>query len=189
MKKRKRADEAYSGPTILTNDPSFTAWGWAVLSLDGKKIITTGCIVTEPKHKKLRIRKGDDNVRRINEIGCTLNQVIDKYNVQYVVSEQPHGSQNANAALMVGGTIGILETICVTRKIGNEWYSESDSKNELLGKDSGTKTEMINAVIHHFPNLKLPKAKYAQEAIADALAVYVVAEKQSTAIRFLHSLL
>ena len=50
-------------PRILTNDPSMTAWGWAVLSGSGK-VYKTGCIKTSPEQKKRRIRKGDDTVRR-----------------------------------------------------------------------------------------------------------------------------
>ena len=47
-------------PTILTNDPSLTAWGWVVLR--GNAIVEAGCIKTESQAKKRRIRKGDDRI-------------------------------------------------------------------------------------------------------------------------------
>lgn len=183
MKVRKRADSIADGvKTILTNDPSFTAWGWSVISFDGT-VVKTGCIKTEPEHKKLRIRKGDDNVRRINEIASTLNNIMNEYNVNYVLSELPHGSQNANAATMIGAVIGILESICVVKGLGVEWYAESDSKKMLLGKEAATKTEMVDAVLRKFPKLKISNTKYIREAVADSLAIYVVAEQQSNAIK------
>src|SRR6056297_3054439 len=95
---------------ILTNDPSLTAWGWAIIDWQDN-VIQTGCIKTKPDYKKKRIRKGDDTVRRLSEISQKLIKLINHYNVQYILSELPHGSQNANAAVMIGATTGIVQTL------------------------------------------------------------------------------
>ena len=96
--------------TILTNDPSMTAWGWAVLGYDGK-IIETGCIKTVTEGKKRRIRKSDETSQRICEINTILLRLIKRYNVNYILTESPHGSQNASAAVMIGVVAAIVQTI------------------------------------------------------------------------------
>lgn len=167
--------------TILTNDPSFTAWGWAILDWNGN-ILEVGCIKTAPEQKKRRIRKSDDTTRRISDINKTLLDLIRKYNVQYILSESPHGSQNASAAVMIGACAGILQTMADTLDIGIEWYSEGDSKKNALGKLSAVKNEMIVAMDKLY---KVPwkKVKYFDEAVADALAIYAVAVRQSSTLK------
>jgi Holliday junction resolvasome RuvABC endonuclease subunit len=169
--------------TILTNDPSMTAWGWAVLDWDGK-VIDSGCIKTAPDYKKKRIRKGDDTVRRVSEINHQLLRTIRRHNVVYVLSELPHGSQNANAAIMIGIVTGILQTICDVKKLGIEWYSEGDAKKHLLGKLSAAKREVIDAIaaLYHVPWRNI---KYIDEAVADAMAIYHVAQFQSSTLKLM----
>jgi len=168
---------------ILTNDPSFTAWGWAAVTPEGR-ILETGCIKTESKSKMLRIRKGDDRVRRTSEICLELLRVIHKYDVDLIVSELPHGSQNASAAVMIGIVIGILQTIAETETIAIEWYSEVDAKQSVLNKRSAVKKEMIDAITKLY---KVPwmGVGYRDEAVADALAVFHVACEQSSMIRMM----
>ena len=169
-------------PLILVNDPSLTAWGWAVVKPDGI-ILEAGCIKTESEAKKRRIRKGDDTIRRVHEINTELLRVIRKYNIDYIISELPHGSQTASAAVMIGIVSGIAQTISDTLEIPIEWYSENDAKKELLGKNSATKTEIKNAVNLIF-NVPWTGIKFRDEAIADALAIFTVAWKQSTFLMF-----
>ena len=167
--------------TILTNDPSFTAWGWAILTWEGE-IVDCGCIKTAPEQKKRRIRKSDDTGRRISDIVKTLLNLIQVYNVRYILSESPHGSQNASAAVMIGATAGILQTLADTLNIGIEWYSEGDSKKNALGKLSAAKNEMIVAMDKVY-KVHWKKVKYFDEAVADSLAVHYVATKQSSTLK------
>lgn len=167
---------------ILTNDPSFTAWGFAVVTGHGETIFN-GCIKTQPSTKKQRIRKGDDRIRRINEINTVLLDIISKYKVNYIVSELPHGSQNASAAIMIGATAGIIQTLSDCLGIPVDWYSEADAKNNLLNKKAATKKDTIDAICQIY-DIPLPKAKYQQEAICDAMAVFHVASKESSFIKF-----
>ena len=169
--------------TVLTNDPSLTAWGWAVLSLEGE-VIAVGCIKTQSEAKARRIRKGDDRVRRISELNVELLVLIHDYNVQYILSELPHGSQTASAAVMIGITAGIMQTIADCHNIGVEWYSEGDAKKCLLGRKAATKQDVIDAVKQKY---KVPWTgiKYKDEAIADAMAIYHVAREQSSVLKFM----
>ena len=169
--------------TILTNDPSMTAWGWGILTFS-VEIIELGCIKTKTEGKKRRIRKGDETTARISEINKILLELIRKYNVTYILSELPHGSQNAAAAVMIGVVAGIAQTIADTLDIGIEWFSEGDSKKCLLGKISATKQETIDAIdqIYAVPWTNI---KWRDEAIADALSIHYCATKQSSSLKLL----
>jgi len=168
--------------TILTNDPSMTAWGWAVVDWD-KKVLDKGCIKTEGQSNKLRIRKGDDTVRRVSEINHVLYSIIKTYNVRYILSELPHGSQNARAAVMIGIVTGVMQTISDFCNIGIQWYSEGDVKTHLFHRQSVTKNEMIKQV-DSFISVQWTGVKYKDEAIADALGIYLTAKDQSPIIKF-----
>ena len=154
---------------ILALDPSLTAFGWAVM--EGQEIVECGCIKTQPLAKKQNIRKGDDRCRRITEINTVLLGLIAKHQIKYILSEQPHGSQSAVAAIMVGIVLGIIQTIADAKGIGVEWYSEGDCKDNLLGRRSASKNEGIAAVKRLF-RYRLRGIKYFDEAVCDALAVY-----------------
>lgn len=181
---RETTKKEIETPTILACDPSLTAWGWVIIDFHGD-ILDHGCIKTEPSNKKLRIRKGDDRCRRINEITAVLIDLINRYNVQLILSEQPHGSQSAVAAVMIGICLGIAQTLADCMNIAIEWYSEGESKKRLLGKRSGTKGETIAAISRHYPDLEWTGTKYKDEAIADAMAVYHYAKAASSLLRML----
>ena len=66
-----------------------------------------------------------------------------------------------------------------------EWFSENDAKKNLLGKISATKREVIEAIEEVY-DVNWSGIKYRDEAVADSLAVYYVAQKQSSTIKFLN---
>jgi len=169
--------------TILTNDPSLTAWGWSVLTWQGG-ILDYGCIKTESQGKIKKIRAGDHLVKRIQEITEILKSIIETYNVKYILSELPHGSQNAHAAQMIGTVPGILQTISTFLEIGVEWYSEGDVKKHLFNRQDVAKSEMIEK-IQSLIKITLPKEKYKREAIADSLGIYLTAKDQSPALKLM----
>jgi len=168
---------------ILTNDPSMTAWGWAVLDTENN-VIESDCIKTSPEHKKLRIRKGDDTVRRINDITQELLTVLEKYPIRLILSELPHGSQNASAAVMIGVVAGIMQTFSVSFNIPIEWFSEQDAKKTILKKKAATKQEMIDAIDKKY-DMIWTGIKYKDEAIADSLAIHYTALQNSNLLKIL----
>jgi len=174
----------YEDYNILTNDPSMTAWGWAVLT-SKRKILESGCIKTAPEQKKRRIRKGDDTVRRASEIIDYLKTIILHYDIKFIISELPHGSQNASAAVMIGLVTGIIQTLADVYNLPIEWYSEGDSKKYLLGKLSATKQETINAIDKLY-EVDWKGVKYMDEAIADSLAIHNVVMQESSILRFVN---
>jgi len=170
--------------TILTNDPSMTAWGYAIMSYKGE-IIAQGVIKTKTEGKKRRIRKGDETTVRISEINKTLLEQIERYNVNYILSELPHGSQNASAAVMMGVVAGIAQTIADCLNIGIEWYSEGDSKMCLLGVRSAEKKDTIAAIDKKY-DVEWTGVKWKDEAVADALSIHYTATKQSPVLKLLN---
>lgn len=169
---------------ILACDPSFTEWGWVVIDVVTCKIAEQGCIKTAPESKVKRIRKSDDRVRRISEINKILGELLAKYNIKLIVSEAPHGSQNAMAAVMIGCTLGILQTIADFTSTPIEYYSEQECKKHILNKKSATKLEIIEAISKQM-KVTWTGVKYKDEAIADALAVFLTAKAHSNIFHFL----
>jgi len=169
--------------TVMSWDPSMTAWGWAILSFEGD-VIAVGCIKTAPENKKARIRKSDDRCRRITEINMQLLELIRKYDVRLIVSEIQHGSQSAVAATMLGITIGMTQTLSDCLDISIETWSEGDAKLNLLGRRSATKEDTIRAVSDRYV-VPWKKVKYHDEAVADAMAIFHVARRQSNTLKLL----
>lgn len=168
---------------ILACDPSFTAWGWAVLDPSGS-IYETGCIKTAPESKKTRIRKSDDRTRRTSEIVHELLRLIKRYDISLMAVEAMHGSQNAQAAVTIGIAAGIVQTLSDVLDIPVEYYSEQDSKKCALGKKAATKEDMINRMNELF-NVDWTKTKYIDEAVADSLAVFYCAQQNSQMLKMM----
>ena len=169
---------------ILSNDPSLCAWGWCLINEYGT-IKKAGCIKTGSESKKRRVRKGDDRVRRIQEINLTLLELFEKFDIKLILAEQPHGSQSASSAIMVGIVSGILQTLSDCKNIPVEYYSEGDVKNYLLNKRSAVKSEMIDKIKELGYGNALVGIKYIDEAVADSIGIFLLAKKQSSAIRMI----
>jgi Holliday junction resolvasome RuvABC endonuclease subunit len=167
---------------VLAFDPSIRAWGWSVLNASGK-VINTGCIKTDPSHKKLKIRKGDDRCRRISELNQAFNEIIKSNHISLIVSEQPHGSQSASAAVMIGITTAMTQSLSDLLGVPLEWYSEADAKQAVFKRNSCSKAEMIEAIGGLY-DVEWSGVKYKDEAIADSIAVYHAATKTSTFLKF-----
>lgn len=188
MKRANRKDEL----VIMAYDPSLTGWGWVVVKIDGT-VLSCGCIKTGSENKVRRIRKGDDDVRRIAEINHALLRRIRRHRVNYLLSELPHGSQSSAAAKTVGITAAVGQTLAQALDIPIEWYSEGDSKKALLGKTTGTKQETIDEIANHYIIPRTGKwkkdapwsgIKYRDEAVADAMSIFHTALQQSTFLQF-----
>ncbi len=121
----------------------------------------------------------------MSEINTELLGIINNWGVNYIISELPHGSQSASAAVMIGICTGVMQTIADALKLGIEWYSEADAKKAIINRRSASKQDIINAITDTY---KVPwaSAKFKNEAIADAMAVYHCARQQSPVLK-LHS--
>jgi Holliday junction resolvasome RuvABC endonuclease subunit len=169
---------------ILSFDPSITEFGLAIINSD--TIIDAECIKTNPGHSEHNITKSRDKARRASKIVKRILDVLCHHRIKTIVSELPQGSQSAPAADCLGMARSIVQTIadCYSKQI--IWVKQHDSKMTMVGKSDAEKHEMIDAVDNsdiNFPELGDPKdgapwtgIKYRDEAIADAVAVYITAK-------------
>lgn len=171
---------------ILANDPSIREWGWVIAKIANKRcrILDTGCIKTDAEHKKRRIRKSDDMVRRLDEITDRLLEIKNEYKVSWMLSELPHGSQSASAAKSLGAVTGLVCGFAKTQSIPVDWYSEGDCKKHVLGKKSATKEQMIERMSEIYKTDWVQGVKYKDAAVADALAVLHIGRAKSQALLF-----
>ena len=183
LRRIKRVKISSSSVYVLTNDPSFTAWGWSVLDQLGN-VVDVGCIKTTPTDAKLRIRKGDDRVRRVGELALEIQKIIKKYNIKYLISELPHGSQNAQAAFLLGAAAAILQTISVFTGISIDWYSEADAKKSVTTEKGISKDRMVQ-IIAGLYDVQWTNTKWRDRGIADSLAIYHVAKQESAVLKFI----
>ena len=84
-----------------------------------------------------------------------------------------------------GIVVGIVQTLSICENIPVEWYSENDAKKALLQRKAVSKAEVIAEVERVF-DMVITGPKYVQEAVADALAIYHVAELNSPTIKFMN---
>lgn len=181
---RRSKEQIVVSEHIMVNDPSITAWGWIIVNKVGG-IVEAGAIKTAPSSKKLNTRKGDDRVRRVTEINVALLALVKKYNVSLLISELPHGSQSAVAAVMIGMVSGMMQTIGDCLNIPVEWYSEGDAKMATCGKRSVEKDEMVEVIKSLYQGVPWKGTKWQDQAIADSIAVYHVAKQQSQMLKLL----
>ena len=170
---------------VMANDPSLCGWGWAVLDWRGE-VVASGAERTNPKATKMRVRKGDDLVRRCSEITTALLQVIDEWKVEYLVSELPSGSQSASAAVMIGIVTGVVQTLSASLYLPIEWYSQQDAKKAAMLPRRAGKKAMLEAMRMEYKNWE-HNVGWMDEAIADALAVHNVARKQSPVLMYMRN--
>ena len=86
---------------------------------------------------------------------------------------------------MIGMVTGIVYTLSECLNLPLETYSEGDSKKNALGKLSASKGEMVEKMGELFPEDWETGTKYIDEAVADALAVYWVAVKNSPTLKMM----
>ena len=171
--------------TVLTNDPSTRGWGMAVIDFDGN-VLAVECIKTGKQNKVRRIRKGDDDMRRVSEINQVIKRLIEDYNVIHLLSELPHGSQNAGAAKSIGMVAAMMQTWADSKNLSIDWFSENDVKKYLFGRSSVTKQEMINK-IKTIRDVPWTDTQYKDEGIADAIGIYEFALVSSSTVKILNN--
>ena len=171
---------------VLSNDPSVAAWGWAIIKIHKgmARIMETGCIKTETQYKAGKIYKADDNARRFTEIVEVLNGLHKKYKIDWILTEAPHGSQSASAAIMVGAVAGILATFSVCHGLPVDYYNEKEAKRHLLGSSSGSKQATIDGISAKYGTKWVRNVKYIDEAVADALQIFDLGRTRSQALMF-----
>jgi Holliday junction resolvasome RuvABC endonuclease subunit len=170
---------------ILALDPSFTAWGWAVVEVNGDddRLVDCGTIRTKKGEKKLGLRVADDDLRRCQEIFTELERIWKKYDPAGIVTEVSGGAQSARASRTIGMTEGILASFIMAKGAPAEFYTALEAKMAATRKRKASKVDVQVAMRARFGDRLVPRApKPCREAVCDALAVFM-ASKQGNVYR------
>lgn len=170
---------------ILALDPSFTAWGWAVIEVNGDndRLVDCGTIRTKPEEKKRGLRVADDDLRRVQELFTELERIWKKYDPVGIVTEVSGGAQSARASRTIGMTEGILGSFITAKMAPAEFYTAMEGKKAATKNRKASKEDVLMAMRAHFGDKLIPrKPRACREAVGDALAVFM-ASKQGNVYR------
>lgn len=161
---------------ILTNDPSFTAWGMARMLLDTDTLeleLQELMLVKTSKTKEKRARVSSDKLDRATTLSNAFLKMAKGVNA--IFSEVPSGAQDANSANAFGIVVGILAAapIPITQVMPLETKEATG-----LGKNA-TKDQIIQWAFDRYPHPTWLRARGKadgpliadNEHLADAIAV------------------
>lgn len=155
-------------PNILTLDPSFTAFGWAVLS--GNKYIAGGCIRT--KKEPGLIVNSDHN--RLQCIVSELRRIVALYSISAVYYEVPGGSKGFRCAQALASVRGAVLGFCVALGLPHFEVRVLDLRKNLTGDPHADKETILKVVQQKVPTFNNKDMRDDELfAISDAIAVYL----------------
>jgi len=159
--------------TVLALDPSKTATGWAVLR--DSQVIANGCFKF-----KSELGKKASSIDKFWEFNLKYTEfifnIVRKYWVAEICAEFPHGTKSYHAAVSLTTVKNIIGSIKPMLGIPVHFYTEGSCKKHYFGRFKNVeKSETVKEMKARFGDwkLELPKAKYGQEAVCDALLVYL----------------
>lgn len=170
---------------VLCHDPSFSAWGWAVVNHNPEtntgELIAQGCCHAPKKLKKTQILQTDN--QRLTLLTSYVWALMQQHKPNLVLREETVGSKGAAALRLLSLAKGLLFGMCQGTQTELRSITATTTKIHLTGKPDGSKREMVEAVQKVFPVLQSWQCKQVErEAVCDALALYITwaAEQQSS---------
>ncbi len=123
-----------NAPVLLALDPSITAFGWVVVSLESDPVLVgAGVIETKPAPKKKRGSVAEDDARRVRFIRRELARVFDHYSPAVVAIEVPFGSQTAKAAKALGAAQALAACVVDERLAAQAIYITVHEAGDAIG--------------------------------------------------------
>ena len=125
---------------ILALDPSYKCTGWCIGKIStGKHNILDQCV------KLIDFGSIPTNSKNIGEsliqIESTIEQLIKKYNISYIVSEQSFVSNNRVTAMRLSQMHGVLMLVAAKHNLKITYYSVMTLKSKTLGKITTKKAD------------------------------------------------
>lgn len=133
---------------LLSLDVGFAKTGWSVFDKGRPK----DCGVSQhPKSKKRGIRTADDNVFRAGMLVTNLKNIIEQYDCKAVIGELPSGgAQSATAMRDMAAATSAVAGMVTCLDLPCEWCTPGDVKLAATGLRSGTKEEVMLAIVKHY---------------------------------------
>lgn len=161
---------------ILAVDVGFKSTGVAVMEKENDyswRELHVGCIRPPVNTGRLALRKAEADVARTMTTARDLHGLIDKYLIERIVVELPHGGAlNGRAMRAMGLASGMIATIVQVAGLACEWYTPRETRVAATGRPNATKDEVMYAMADLYPKLKALKHKVDRENAADALATF-----------------
>ncbi len=158
---------------LLALDPSFAAYGWAVLELGtAPRLIAAGVIETKPTPKNKRTGSAcEDDARRVRFLRRELGRLFDAHRPVVVAAEAASGSKSAIGAKALG--IAQAITACVVDEHmhdGQAIYVSALEAGDALGLERTQRTTRPKGTPK--PKGEIDRARKARKA---AIARAVIA--------------
>ena len=154
---------------ILALDVAFLNMGWCVVH-NGQPVAWGTIHTPPPKNKK--ILASSAYATRCNILSSAMVDIIREHKPKGIVAELPTGSQNAKAAKLLGGAVGIVAMLGAGCNLPIEWILEGDSKLAAYGKRVGTKEKAMEWATTKYPQTNFDMCITKFEHVADALMAY-----------------
>lgn len=147
---------------ILGIDPGTAIVGWGIVTEDKKRpqMQAYGCIETS-KHK--------DNVDRLHEIACDLEEIIRKYQPDEVAIEDLFFFKNLKTAIKVAQARGVLLLVSKQAKLSIFEYTPLQVKQSITGYGRAEKKQVQHMVKNILGLKEVPQPDDAADALAIAI--------------------
>ena len=158
---------------VLGLDPSLTAFGWALVSLEERpRVISAGCIRAKlAKRRTKSAPKTAGSAARLAAIARGVLEVLDAQKPDRVVSECPTGGRNAATAKALGQSFAITVTCCEVAGRPAAFVTPLAVKRAATGSTDASKDDVAAGVERLTGWRSSASTAPAREAEADAVAV------------------
>lgn len=166
---------------ILSLDPSFRAFGWALIDETNNTIVKCGKIsvdknATKTTYKSKILTNYMNDQVMIKKITSTLDELIKDNNIKLIYTEIPIGSRSARASECLAMVKSLVVGVASLNNCFINPLAPGTIKASLTKNSQATKEDIYQEVIKKFPNLSnflIGKvSKDTKYAISDAIAAY-----------------
>ncbi len=147
---------------ILGIDPGYAIVGWGVVDFSGGRfnVVGYGAVTTHA---------GVDFPKRLEDIYCDLNELIDKYKPDCLAIERLYFNTNTTTAIDVAQARGVIVLAAQRKGLSINEYTPLQVKQSVTGYGRAEKRQVME-MVKSLLNLKaIPKP----DDTADALALAV----------------
>ena len=145
---------------VVSVDPGLNNTGFGILDYKGSQIKVVAYGLVKPPVK-------ESIPNRLEYLNSHMNDLIDKFNPQYMAIEDSFYSQNVKSAILLGQARGVLLLSAASKGIPSMVYAPKKVKQSVTGSGSATKKQ-VKYMVEKILNINKPITSLD---ITDALAI------------------
>jgi crossover junction endodeoxyribonuclease RuvC len=147
---------------ILGVDPGTNNLGYAVLSIENRKLIVL-------EHGVFRLRKMDSHQDKLYQIFLKIVEIIEKFQPSEMAIEAPFHGKNVQSMLKLGRAQGVAIAAALHQQIIVQEYSPKKIKLAVTGNGNASK-EQVAAMVDQLVTSRIDRDLLdATDALAAAL--------------------